>query len=157
MLNYDCGESTMFGRKKPEEPIIEEKPVITSEQADVKEIKYTASKVTVIGEGVSMVGDFVTNDPIELKGTLRGSVISDTSLHIAKTGKMNGDAKISDISVDGVVDGTLVVEGLASISNTGVMKGSLQTARFASEPGSIFDGTFTMSTPKKKPEPNTGL
>ena len=142
----------MFGRKKTDEA--ENKQVQSAQQPDTGQQSpkqaFTPSTKTVIADGVSMVGDFVTSDPIEIKGDVQGTIFSDSTMHVAQSGVLHGEAKVSELTVDGTVDGSMVVDGLASISNTGVVKGSLQTARFASQPGSVFDGTFTMAIAKKK-------
>ena len=141
----------MFGRKKTEE--VETVTVQTNEKPkEAAKPVFKPSSKTVIAEGVSMVGDFVTTDPIEISGNVRGNIISESSIHVSKSGLLRGDARVADLTIDGTIEGSMVVEGLASITDSGVMRGSLQTSRFASQPGSVFDGTFTMSSAKKKTE-----
>lgn len=141
-------EKKMFGKKKPDEINTEALQVETVPQKPAAP-KYAPSKKTVIADGVTMVGDFVTSDPMEINGTVKGNVVSEKNLYVSRTGRLRGDARVSELLVDGNVQGAIVVEGLSTISGSGIMRGSLQTARFASEPGSVFDGTFSMSIAKK--------
>jgi len=139
---------SLFGNrnKVDETPIVEEKV----EEVVVEKVKvFQPASVTTIADGVEMVGDFVSSDPIEISGSIKGNIVSDKNLHICKGGKLLGDARVSNLNVDGKINGSIIVEGLTSLSDTAEMKGSLQTAKFSSTPGSIFEGTFTMSLARK--------
>lgn len=151
----------MFGKKKTEEPVIAAEPVIEEPAAREPEPieiepEFVPAKTTVIAPGVTMVGDFITQDPMEIRGEIRGNVISEKSMHIFANGKLTGDAKVLDLSIDGKAEGKLIVDELTTLSDTGAIKGSLKTSRFSSAPGSSFSGNFSMepkAAPVKEPEP----
>lgn len=147
----------MFGRKKPEpaqeeiivkveEPVAEPEPVVEVK----KEVKPAG---TFIAEGVTLVGNFETSDDFEIKGTVRGMVISTNTMHIDSTGALYGDAKVKNLYVDGEVEGSVIVEKASVISESGRLKGNLATATFQTDPGSYFDGALKLEVPKKAPEP----
>ena len=123
----------MFGKKKVEEPVIQQ-PV------EKKEPEFVPSKVTTIAKDVTLVGDFVTQDTIELKGTVRGNIISGAKVHVAQGGMLQGSAKATDITVDGTVDGNVTISNTSEISDTGSLEGSLETKTFITCNGSHFDG-----------------
>ncbi len=137
----------MFGRKKPDEPVVIEKPVIKEPEPP----RFVPSRITTIGKDVTLVGDFITADALEIKGTLRGDVISETKIHIAQGGILNGDAKASDILVDGSVEGTMVISNVAEISDTGSLQGALEVKTLITNPGSHFDGRLSIVPERMKP------
>ena len=141
----------MFGKKKPEEPVVVEKPVAREPEKP----RFVPSKVTTIGKDVTLVGDFITGDTLEIKGTLRGDVISETKIHIAQGGSMSGDAKASDILVDGSVEGTMVISNVAEISDTGSLQGALEVKTLITNPGSHFDGRLSIIPERMKPREET--
>ena len=138
----------MFGRKKPDEPVVIEKPVIK----EPEQPRFVPSRITTIGKDVTLVGDFITGDALEIKGTLRGDVISETKIHIAQGGILNGDAKASDILVDGNVEGTMVISNVAEISDTGSLQGALEVKTLITNPGSHFDGRLSIVPERMKPQ-----
>ena len=135
----------MFGRKRTEEPVpVVEKPV------EPKAPSFVPSRVTTIGKGVTLIGDFITSDTLEIKGTLKGDIVSESKIHIAEGGFLNGDAKASDVLVDGEIDGTLIISNVAEISDTGSLKGALDVKTLITNPGSHFDGRLTITPERMK-------
>ena len=135
----------MFGKKKQEEPVVIEKP-------EVREApRYVPSRVTTIAKDVTLVGDFITADTLEIKGTLNGDVVSETRIHVAEGGVLKGNAKASDILVDGEVDGKIIVSNIAEISDTGSLQGALEVKTLVTNPGSHFDGRLSIIPERMKP------
>ena len=134
----------MFGKKKQEEPVVIEKP-------EVREApRYVPSRVTTIAKDVTLVGDFITADTLEIKGTLNGDVVSETRIHVAEGGVLKGNAKASDILVDGEVDGKIIVSNIAEISDTGSLQGALEVKTLVTNPGSHFDGRLSIIPERMK-------
>ncbi len=136
--------SKMFGRKKQEEPEVIVKPEVKQPAA------YVPSRLTTIGKGVVLVGDFITADTLEIKGALKGDVLSEGKIHVAEGGVLNGDAKASDVLVGGEINGNLVISNIAEVSDTGSFQGSLETKKFVTNPGSYFEGKLTMIPDRMK-------
>jgi cytoskeletal protein CcmA (bactofilin family) len=136
----------MFGRKRQEEP----EPVVIEKPVAPERPRYVPARVTTIGRDVTLVGDFITSDTLEIKGTLKGNVVSDTRIHIAESGVLNGDAKATDILVDGVADGRIIISNVAEISNTGSLQGALEVKTLVTNPGSHFDGKLSIIPERMK-------
>ncbi len=136
----------MFGRKRQEEP----EPVVIEKPVAPERPLYVPARVTTIGRDVTLVGDFITSDTLEIKGTLKGNVVSDTRIHIAESGVLNGDAKATDILVDGVADGRIIISNVAEISNTGSLQGALEVKTLVTNPGSHFDGKLSIIPERMK-------
>ena len=76
---------------------------------------------------------------------------AETKIHIAEGGMLNGDAKATDILVDGEVDGKIVISNIAEISDTGSMQGALEVKTLVTNPGSHFDGRLSIVPERMKP------
>ena len=129
----------MFGKKK-DAPVVENAP-IAEEKKDI----FVKAERTVIGPGITMVGDFSGTDPILIEGTVRGTVDSGNNLHVAKFGQFVGEGKAISVIIDGYVDGNVDCKELTSFTSTGKMKGNLSTARLKTEEGSMFEGTLNLT------------
>lgn len=132
----------LFGKKA--EPVVEE-PVVVVEEKKPEVIQVGK---TVIGEGVTMVGDFDSKEEIVINGVVEGNITSTTNVSISETGKLQGNAKAENLYVDGSIEGDLEVKDLTKLSDTAIVTGTLATAKFITTEGSTFDGQLTMKTTK---------
>ena len=132
----------LFGKKA--EPVVEE-PVVVEE---VKEEVKKPTQKTVIGAGITMVGDFETKEEIVINGTVEGDIHSTTDVSISETGKLHGNASAENLYVDGSVDGEIEIKNLTKLSDTANVVGTLTTGKFVTAEGSYFDGQLTMKTSK---------
>lgn len=146
----------MFGKKKePEAPVkvVEEKieePVV--KKAPEKP-RFVPAPATKIGEGITMVGNFDTKDPVEIKGIVRGNIKSTSSVSIARNGALIGEAALDSMNVEGRIDGTVLCASDAVFASTGSMKGNLSTGTLRTDAGSNFEGKLNMIPKKPKPAP----
>ncbi len=143
----------MFGRKKePEAPVKEvaEKieAVVEEKPAEPPKPAFVPAPATRIGEGITMVGNFDTKDPVEIRGIVRGNIKSSSSVSIAKNGALIGEAALDSMKVEGRIDGTVLCAQDAVFTSTGSMKGNLSTGTLRTDAGSNFEGKLNM-IPKK--------
>ena len=147
----------MFGRKRePDPPEITEEEVKKFEEPEVKEPEpvkpvFKPAAATKIGEGITMIGNFDTKDPVEINGILRGNIRSTSSVAISKNGALIGEAALDSMKVEGRIDGTVLCNASATFSSTGSMKGNLSTGTLKTEDGAVFEGKLNMLPPKKTP------
>lgn len=145
----------MFGRKKePEPPVINEEELKkfqepVSEPEPVKPV-FKPAPTTKIGEGITMIGNFDTKDPVEIKGTLRGNIRSTSSVAISEHGALIGEAALDSMKVEGRIDGTVLCNQSAEFSSTGSMKGNLSTGTLKTADGAVFEGKLNMLPPRKE-------
>ena len=150
----------MFGKKRePEAPVkvVEEKieaPVV--EKVPEKPV-FVPAATTKIGEGITMVGNFDTKDPVEIRGIVRGNIKSTSSVAIAEKGALIGEAALDSMHVEGRIDGTVLCAQDAVFTSTGSMKGNLSTGTLRTDAGSNFEGKLNMipkkAAPKAQPAP----
>lgn len=124
----------MFGKKK-EAPV----EIVEQPKEDVK-----AANGTVIAAGVAMIGDFEGTDPIEINGSIKGTINAKNSVVITKSGRLMGDGTIQNLTVSGSVDGDFVCKDIAVFKAGGEMTGHLKTARLQTEDGSHFRGNLDL-------------
>ena len=146
----------MFGRRRePDPPVITEEELRTFEEPEViKEPEpekpvFKPAPTTKIGEGITMIGNFDTKDPVEINGILRGNIRSTSSVAISKSGALIGEAALDSMKVDGRIDGTVLCNASAVFSSTGSMKGNLSTGTLKTDDGAVFEGKLNMLPPKK--------
>lgn len=138
----------LFGKKA--------EPEITTvkEIEEVKPVKESRPEGTVIAEGLTFVGDFVTDENMDIRGSVRGNIQSTVDVHISKTGYQKGDFSSRNLFSDGTVDADAVCKDTASFSSTASFTGTLLTANFDSARGSSFSGSLNINKAKGGlPEP----
>ena len=135
-------------------PPIEEAPKQPNDDASANtetaaKPEYSPSSVTVVGRGITFVGDFVSEDPIEIRGALNGNIVSSNVVHVAKDGLLYGGAKAFELQVDGIVEGTSVIKTYSIISDTGSYKGKLSTGLLRTSPDAFFEGHLSSPSMNK--------
>jgi len=135
----------MFGIKKtpaPVEPVAEIIPEPVKAEPEVKE--FVPADTTLIGEGITMIGDFESKDPIIINGTLQGNISSTNHLNISETGSMTGEGETASVKIEGAMEGKLVIQKDTYFTSTGHMVGNLKTATLKTDDGSEFVGELKL-------------
>ena len=138
----------LFGKKKEEPAVqpVQEIPEPQPQEPEVKEPeKFVPMGRTMIGSGITFFGNFETEDPMEINGTLVGNIKSSSSVNVAEGAKLHGDAEMKELESHGNIDGNIVVSGLSTFSETAVTDGTLSTRFLDSKHGSAFLGKLDLS------------
>ena len=117
-----------------------------------KEVKIEAPKPaefqpvhkTLIGTGITFEGNFISNDPIDIRGAIHGDIYCTDKVTVFENAEYRGAAKVANVSVFGFIDGNVLCEGLADFASSGKMVGDLKTSELKTDPGSNFKGTMTI-------------
>mgnify|MGYP002856522503 CR=1 FL=1 len=146
--------------KKPQPqyvaPVVEEKPaepVLEEKEPEKKPDVFVPMYQTKIGKGITFYGDFESQDPIELNGSIHGNIDSTDMVSISETGSYYGEAKMHELHVDGIVEGTILCEDLAAFTGTSRMDGKLTTARLRTDDGSGMTADLKIQPAEKKTTP----
>ena len=99
------------------------------------------SKQNRISKGTSITGDIKSEGDFRIDGTLEGKMESSGKVVIGKDGKLKGTLVCKEADLEGVVDGTLSIEGLLNLRSSAVVKGEVSTGRLSVEPGADFNAT----------------
>lgn len=105
-------------------------------------------KGTYIEKDIKFVGDFVTEEPIELLGTVEGSIKSTENVHIAASGSQKGSMQVQNLYCDGSVDSNVICKNTASFSTGSVFTGEVTTVNIEASRGSQFKGKLNLVQPE---------
>lgn len=102
------------------------------------------SVISIIGPGMTVLGDCETDGTIRVEGTIRGSVKAGKAVVIGKDGLIDGDVTTQDAVISGCVMGTLIADSRLELQATSRIEGAVRARRMQLEEGAILNGTVTM-------------
>ena len=116
----------------------------------------TDAVISIIGPGMSIVGDCSTEGTIRVEGLVDGSISAGKAVVIGKQGIVKGDIKTQDAVISGRVEGTLVASSRLELQATCHIEGEVRTRRMQLEEGAVLNGSVQMgetsATPSGKPK-----
>ena len=119
----------LFGKKKETVP-----EVVTKKEPEG----------TIIGEGITFVGTFTTDELIDIRGKVEGEIISPTVVHVAKTGKHEGTMDVEYLTVDGTIDSDIHCRNTITLNDDCDAYGTLTTPNLDALHGSNFHGELIL-------------
>ena len=102
------------------------------------------SVISIIGPGMTVVGDCATDGTIRIEGRVDGSVRAGKAVVIGRDGMVAGDVSTQDAVVSGTVTGTLVAASRLEIQATAHIDGEVRAKRMQLEEGAVLNGTVHM-------------
>jgi cytoskeletal protein CcmA (bactofilin family) len=108
--------------------------------------------VSLLGEGVEIVGEVSFTQGVKIDGAIKGNVRSDASLVIGSKGRIEADVSVRRISIGGEFRGTIYASERVEILREGKVFGDLYTPCLIIEAGAIFEGKCNMSKTVKSEE-----
>jgi cytoskeletal protein CcmA (bactofilin family) len=105
--------------------------------------------ISIIGPGMKVVGDCLTDGTVRVEGTVEGSVKAGKAVVVGKQGSIIGDVQTQDAVISGRVSGSLVAESRLELQATCQIDGEVRTRRMQLEEGAILNGTVHMSESKR--------
>ena len=109
-----------------------------------KETTYFGNKLKITGN-VSGSGDFV------ILGSMDGEFDLKGELQVAEPANITGTVKAADISVKGIVQGTITAAEKVHLDSTARVQGRINCPKISMMEGARFDGDINMSG--KEPQP----
>ncbi len=109
-----------------------------------KETTYFGNKLKITGN-VSGSGDFV------ILGSLDGEFDLKGELQVAEPANITGTIKAADISVKGIIQGTITAAEKVHLDSTARVQGRINCPKVSMTEGARFDGDINMSG--KTPQP----
>lgn len=103
------------------------------------------SVISIIGPGMTIVGNCETDGTVRIEGTVQGSIKAGKAVVIGKQGLVSGDIVTQDAVVSGRVEGTLVAASRLELQATCKIEGEVHTRRMQLEEGAVLNGTIQMS------------
>ena len=113
---------------------------------------------TVVGANVELTGSLRNAGPIQIHGTIKGDVTSDSIIIIGEGAVITGPVKAKQVDISGQVIGSVSAEELIELQPKSFVQGDIACARLSIKPGAVFVGKSQMTAPveissadKKKP------
>jgi cytoskeletal protein CcmA (bactofilin family) len=101
--------------------------------------------VSLLGEGVEIVGEVSFTQGVKIDGVIKGNVKSDASLVVGSKGRVEADISARRISIGGEFRGTVHASERVEILREGKVYGDLYTPCLIIEAGAVFEGRCNMS------------
>lgn len=124
-------------------------------KAQQKETGTSEEKTqTVVGESVTLEGNFKSQDDILVYGKIIGGVTTSKDLKCAPTSGIKGDLSGENVFVSGVVEGNIKAKNKLEISSSGKIFGDIEAGTLSIAEGANFCGQCKMgeqSTKSKTP------
>jgi cytoskeletal protein CcmA (bactofilin family) len=102
--------------------------------------------LSIIGPGMNVSGDLVTDGTIRIEGRVEGTIRAGRAVVLGKGGEVIGDVVTQDALIGGRVIGTLVAEGRLELQCTAVIEGEIRAPaqHLQLDEGARFNGQIRM-------------
>jgi cytoskeletal protein CcmA (bactofilin family) len=108
------------------------------------------SVISIIGPGMTIVGDCQTDGTVRVEGSVEGSIKAGKAVVIGKQGVVSGDITTQDAVISGRVEGTLVAASRLELQATCHIEGEIHTRRMQLEEGAVLNGSVHMGAEPPK-------
>lgn len=108
---------------------------------------------TIIGPGTAVQGNIVATGTVRVDGRVIGEIQTEGDIIVGESGQVNGIVKGRDITVAGLVEGSVDAAGRLQIVSTGKLNGDIVVESLMVEDGAKYKGNCKMKTDVKGVEP----
>lgn len=98
------------------------------------------SVISIIGPGMHVVGDCVTEGTLRVEGTVEGTVRAGKAVVVGKDGAVLGDITTQDAVIGGRVTGSIIAESRLELQATCVIEGEVRARRIKLDEGGRVNG-----------------
>jgi cytoskeletal protein CcmA (bactofilin family) len=99
---------------------------------------------TVIGSGLSIEGEFTSQEEVVVHGAVRGTLSSSDAISVGSGGVVEADVRAASLSVAGQVTGNVTVNERVDIQAGGRLIGDVKASRLTIADGALFKGNVDM-------------
>jgi len=108
------------------------------------------SVISIIGPGMTIVGDCETDGTVRIEGSVEGSIKAGKAVVVGKQGVVSGDISTQDAVISGRVEGVLVAASRLELQATCHIEGEVHTRRMQLEEGAVLNGSVHMGADPPK-------
>lgn len=126
----------MLGSKKSDRP----------ERTGLARAIPAEASMSLIGPGMNIVGDLVTDGTVRVEGRIEGTVRAGKAVVVGKGGEVVGDVITQDAVIGGTIRGTVVAESRLELQATCDIEGQIRarSQHLQLEEGARFNGQVQM-------------
>jgi len=100
--------------------------------------------ISIIGPGMTVVGDCDTEGSIRIEGGVKGSVRAGKAVVVGEHAWVEGDITTQDAVLSGKVTGRVISGSRLELKQTSRIQGDVHARRLELEEGAILNGTVNM-------------
>lgn len=101
-------------------------------------------EITQIGNSITIKGDILGKSDVRVAGNVNGSVNIEGDLVIERTGRIEGEIKVTSSVIAGTVKGNIDCSGKLVLENSSKFVGNIKTKQLIIQEGAIFQGNCNM-------------
>jgi cytoskeletal protein CcmA (bactofilin family) len=98
----------------------------------------------IIGQHITIRGSLTGNEDLVVEGRVEGTISLGNHLTIEKTGVVEADVEVEDLTVMGELHGDMVAHSSVSINADAKVAGNIRAPRVIIEDGARFRGNVDM-------------
>lgn len=99
---------------------------------------------TVIGQGITIEGELVSDDDVVVAGTIRGKLSADGPVSVEAGAVVEADVSATSLSLGGSVTGNVTASDRVDLLGGGRLVGDVKAARLTIADGASFKGNVDM-------------
>ena len=96
-------------------------------------------------QGTQFHGELRFRDSVRIDGELKGRIVSDNTLIVGETGKVDADVECAVVSIRGTVTGRVQARDRIELLSGSRVQATLVSPRLVIEEGAFFQGECDMS------------
>jgi cytoskeletal protein CcmA (bactofilin family) len=104
----------------------------------------TPPMISIIGAGMRVLGDCITDGTVRIEGMVTGTVFAGKAVVVGKEGTIHGDVRTEDAVISGEVTGAVLAASRLEIQSTSRIRGEIRTRRLQLEEGAVLNGEVHM-------------
>lgn len=112
--------------------------------------------VSVVGTGMKVTGDCVTDGTLRVEGRVEGTIRAAKAVVVGEGGVVAGDIQTQDAVVAGTVQGSIAAESRVELQATCRIEGDIRSRRVKLEEGGQVDGRLEMGRSRTSSGRGTG-
>lgn len=101
---------------------------------------------TVLAEDIDFDGELRFTEPLLIKGSVKGTIVSDTDLYINPGAKVAATITARKVSVKGEIVGDIYANGRLELFASARVTGNVSTPDLIIQSGSLLNGSCTMES-----------
>jgi cytoskeletal protein CcmA (bactofilin family) len=99
----------------------------------------------ILDQGSEFEGKLTFEGTVRIDGVYKGEIISDATLIVGETGKVQADIKVRALVISGEVNGNIEAIEKVELCAPAVVRGNIKSPNLMIEEGVIFEGTCNMT------------
>lgn len=138
----------IFKKNEPQAPKPRERPASTSRGAPAD------GAISIIGKGMSVIGDVSTEGIVRIEGEVRGTIRAGKAVILGQGGLIEGNVFTDDAVIGGSVNGSILAENRLELQATCSVEGEIHARpeHLKLEEGARFAGQVRMIDTPEAPE-----